>query len=512
MPKPTLQLSKLDDLLPDPENARVHGPDQVEAVAHSIRRFGWTRPVMITKPEQGKAVIRAGNGACAAAGVIYAMGESIWMAPGKDRGGLKLPAGTVPTIDCTGWTPEEITAYALADNKLALMASWDEERLRTSLNTLAGMDFNLGLAGFDPKELEKLNAPPPEKVGLGNMAREFLVPPFSVLNAREGWWQSRKRQWIALGIQSELGRGEQAAIGGAPMPIDRGKARAFGQDLMRKEGTSVIPGNTAPAEDDLAESTGTSIFDPVLCELIYKWFSPPAGLVIDPFAGGSVRGVVAGALGRGYIGMELRPEQVEANRAQAAAIFTGQSDEAPMWMQGDSAVALNEMATPGNLQHGADLIFSCPPYGNLERYSDDPADLSTMDQEAFDKAHAAIIDSAVRRLNDDRFAVWVVGDYRGPGGTYTDFIGRTVAAFRAAGAQLYNHAILVTAVGSLPIRTGKQFRATRKLGNTHQDVLVFVKGDPAKAAEACGPVEIGEALKGAADQAAVDQMAGFEVV
>jgi hypothetical protein len=36
---------------------------------------------------------------------------------------------------------------------------------------------------------------------------EFIIPPFSVLNAREGWWQERKRKWLALGIQSELGRG-----------------------------------------------------------------------------------------------------------------------------------------------------------------------------------------------------------------------------------------------------------------------------------------------------------------
>jgi hypothetical protein len=43
----------------------------------------------------------------------------------------------------------------------------------------------------------------------------------------------------------------------------------------------------------------------------------------------------------------------------------------------------------------------------------------------------------------------------------------------------------VTAVGSLPVRTGKQFKASRKLGKTHQNLLVFVKGDPKKAAAAC---------------------------
>lgn len=36
---------------------------------------------------------------------------------------------------------------------------------------------------------------------------KFLIPPFTVLNAREGWWQERKRAWLAIGIQSELGRG-----------------------------------------------------------------------------------------------------------------------------------------------------------------------------------------------------------------------------------------------------------------------------------------------------------------
>ncbi len=46
-------------------------------------------------------------------------------------------------------------------------------------------------------------------------------------------------------------------------------------------------------------------------------------------------------------------------------------------------------------------------------------------------------------------------------------------------------AILVTAAGSLPIRAGKQFRAGRKLGKTHQNVLTFVKGDPKRAAQAC---------------------------
>ncbi|MCA3583837.1 MAG: DNA methyltransferase, partial [Methylocystis sp.] len=137
-------------------------------------------------------------------------------------------------------------------------------------------------------------------------------------------------------------------------------------------------------------------------------------------------------------------------------------------------------------------IFSCPPYWNLEVYSDDPADLSTLCKDAFFVAYATIIRDTVARLRDDRFAVWVIGDVRDAGGFFVNLPGRTVEAFEAAGAKFYNDAILITAVGSLPIRVGRQFTASRKLGRTHQNVLVFCKGDPKRATEACGQVEFGE--------------------
>ena len=134
----------------------------------------------------------------------------------------------------------------------------------------------------------------------------------------------------------------------------------------------------------------------------------------------------------------------------------------------------------------------CPPYWNLEVYSDDPADLSTLGKDAFFVAYARIIAEAVSRLRDDRFAVWVIGDVRDAGGFFVNLPGKTVEAFEAAGARFYNDAILVTAVGSLPIRAGRQFEASRKLGRTHQNVLVFCKGDPKRATEAIGQVEFGE--------------------
>ena len=112
-----------------------------------------------------------------------------------------------------------------------------------------------------------------------------------------------------------------------------------------------------------------------------------------------------------------------------------------------------------------------------------PDDLSAMPHEAFLVAYRAVIAAAVDKLAPDSFAVFVVGDFRCKKGFYRNFVGETVAAFEAAGARFYNEAILVTAVGSLPIRITKQFQSGRKLGKTHQNILGFCKGDPKKAAQ-----------------------------
>lgn len=233
-----------------------------------------------------------------------------------------------------------------------------------------------------------------------------------------------------------------------------------------------------------AGSSGTSIFDPVLCELAYRWFCPPGGTVLDPFAGGSVRGIVASKLDRQYVGCELRAEQVAANRLQADEIC---EDPMPVWIEGDSR---NIAKLCADVQ--ADLVFSCPPYADLEVYSDDPQDLSTLGYAEFRKAYAAIIKETCSLLKPDRFACFVVGDVRDKKGFYYGFPWHTIQAFDDAGLRLYNEAVLVTAVGSLPIRVGKQFQSSRKLGKTHQNILVFCKGDPVKATKAIGEVDFGE--------------------
>ena len=237
-------------------------------------------------------------------------------------------------------------------------------------------------------------------------------------------------------------------------------------------------------EDTATGTSGTSIFDPVLCELAYRWFCPPGGTILDPFAGGSVRGIVASALGRQYIGIELRAEQVEANRMQADRIC---SDPMPVWHIGDSRYIGKHCE---DVQ--ADFIFSCPPYADLEVYSDNPADLSTLKYSDFRRDYGDIILATADLLKPDRFACFVVGDVRDKKGLYYGFPWHTIEAFERAGLRLYNEAVLVTAVGSLPIRAGRAFESARKLGKTHQNVLIFVKGNPKSATAAVGHVEFGD--------------------
>lgn len=264
---------------------------------------------------------------------------------------------------------------------------------------------------------------------------------------------------------------------------------------MANPGLTWVGGNRSA--DELDETSrknlaaqphsGTSIFDPVLCELAYRWFCPLKGQAFDPFAGGSVRGIVASRMGQHYTGIDLRREQVEANQAQAKAICRAPK---PKWIVGD---ARNMGALLPN-GFAADFLFTCPPYADLEVYSDDPADLSVLKYPQFRAAYADVIAKACGYLKPDRFACFVVGDVRDKKGFYHGLPWHTVQAFEDAGLRLYNEAVLVTAVGSLPIRVGRQFETARKLGKTHQNVLVFCKGDPRKATAAIGSSEYGDPL------------------
>ena len=137
-----------------------------------------------------------------------------------------------------------------------------------------------------------------------------------------------------------------------------------------------------------------------------------------------------------------------------------------------------------------DLVFSCPPYADLEQYSDDPSDLSNMSHEAFFEMYGRILGNTYKKLKDNRFAVIVMGEVRDKNGAYIGTIPETIRIMESAGYAYYNEIIIVTPCGTLPLRAGKSMRATRKVGKTHQNVLVFLKGSSADAVGYLGDVDV----------------------
>ena len=261
--------------------------------------------------------------------------------------------------------------------------------------------------------------------------------PFSILDTRTKDWKNRKDWWMTTyGIQSELGR-------------ETTQSRTIFWD----------------------SPTNVSVFDPVLCELMYEWFSPKGGMVLDPFAGGSVRGIVAEELGRKYIGIDLSESQIEANKQQS---------NKPTWICGDSDTELDKLHN-----ESYDFVFTCPPYYDLEVYSDSPLDISTMNDTDFDEKYKSILQKSVSKLKQNRFYCIVVsevreqsktGDYKI--GKYKRLVSKTIDILEQGGLSFYNDMILFNSQHQAS-RVGKTyFERNRKIPSVHQNILVFVKGNP----------------------------------
>lgn len=261
----------------------------------------------------------------------------------------------------------------------------------------------------------------------------------SIFDSKQGYWQKRKREWKQI-VHSDNGRDKTLLGSGL-------------NELAKKAGANL---------------TGTSIFDPVLCEVLYNWFSPVKGTVFDPFAGGSVRGVIAEILNRRYIGIDLSQRQIDANRREGDRLGVY-----PAWYCDDSKNADKYID-----DETADMIFSCPPYHNLEKYSNHPLDLSNMNYTDFITAYTDIITIACRKLKNDRFAVFVVGDIRDTKGFYRGFTDETKRIFEGAGLHLYNEGVLLEQYATAVLRAGLIFDGGHKLTKVHQNVLVFYKGNP----------------------------------
>jgi len=696
-------------------------------------------------------------------------------------------------VRVNSYTEQMEKALNVALNNPEIGGDWDYDKLPGFLRTID--EDVLPLTGWDEDQVAAIVKMDDMIAGAaGDLTRtlveQFVAPPFSVLDARQGYWKKRKAAWMALGIRSEMGRGENLLhFSDTALTMGKGKAISYkGQsslNAMMKQKNAKLPEDKRKAlgsydayggatiEREGGGFTGTSIFDPVLCELLYRWFVPEGGSILDPFAGGSVRGVVAAYLGRPYTGIDLSADQVRENERQweeigprvpgirhfeplgdnlpdltpieehgghlvkrddlftiagvsggkvrtcwvlaqgakglitagaraspqcnivaqiakrlgvpcrlhipkgqlsvelqkakeagavikqhpagyntviikrakddaiesgwtyipfgmecqeavaqtrrqinnipgdlkrivvpigsgmsASGILWGLRDRGldipvlgiqvgadpierlntyappdwartltiiksplpyetpaqdtdlsdlhldpiyeakclpylqdgdllwvvgirqsenqdrdaaiepppdPQWINGDS-LNIEALLPAGK---GYDFLFTCPPYYDLEQYSDEPGDLSNIQTyDEFLVIYRKIIKAGVARLNPDRFAAIVVGEIRDETGACQEFVADTVKAFTDCGCVLYNDAVLLTSIGSLPIRVGRQFRQSRKLGKAHQNVLVFYKGDQSKIDKVHGPLAMTEDALEQAVQDAIERETG----
>ena len=303
---------------------------------------------------------------------------------------------------------------------------------------------------------------PKRPTGNGKLADRFGTVPFDVIDAKKGPHQARKKQWHA--IIDDGGRG--------------------GSTLGRKDnligaGYAALGGGRAGQAN-----AGTSEYDPVVGEFAHRFYCPKPSrqcprrggrpvVVVDPFAGGSVRGILAAKLSCLYIGIDISPEQVAANKAQLHVC-----DDCvykPRWVVGDGedvvALVRKELAAAGlPPDTPADFVHTCPPYFDLEKYTDLPDDLSNLPSyDAFLVKYRKVLKAALSLLRPQHVAFVVVGNVRDQKtGEQLSLHTDTVTALKDAGGKIYQDGTLETMAGSAPLRAGRIAAAASKLTPTSQ--------------------------------------------
>lgn len=404
----------------NPRKNLKSGDPEYEKLERSITRFGYVEPIVWNE--------WTGN----------VVGGHQRLKILIDHGIDEVEVSTVSLSD------SEEKALNVALNKIS--GEWDDEKLEALLTELSSLEeFDETLTGFDEEEIEKLLAEDNmvyfrdklEGSTGGMLFDVFVIPPFSVFDTRQGYWQERKRYWIDSGIKSEVGREENLT---------------YAKDMNLSNNVK-----------------GTSIFDPVICETSYRWFNIEGGSVIDPFAGGSVRGIVASLTGHTYLGIDLREDQIESNIENAKEMKVPEG--MVRWVC-DNSLNVDQYAE----NESYDMMFTCPPYFDLEVYSNNPEDISNMSYDDFISVYSDIIRRTAKKVRNNRFAVIVISDVRDKKGYYHDLTGLTKNIMESGGFRLYNEIIILNAVGSGAWRCRGNMR-NRKVVKIHQNVLVFFKGD-----------------------------------
>lgn len=422
--------AKIGELKPADYNPRKISKDELARLCDSIERNGYAEPLIVNSHPDRKNIIIGGHQR------LKALEKLGWKKTDT------IPVFFIPIAD-----EQEERRLNIALNKIS--GEFDTKKLSAIFREFFEKGAEIIGSGFDEEEakaisgkmndaLQKYKETPGQSDRLGNLAKNYILPPFTILDSRGGAWQDRKNVWKKrIGDLAATREGKLGSV----------------ESIMG------------------AVNSGISIFDPVLSELVYAWFLPPNGKVLDPFAGDAAKSLVAAFQGNHYTGVDIRNDQLEEHRKTFEK--WNLSDWAE-FLHGDAA-ELDAVLPKGEKY---DLVFTCPPYYDLEIYSDDEKDASGFGTyEEFLEFYEKVFTQAAARLNPNRFLVCVVGEIRDEKGNYRGFVKDNIAIFQKIGLNFYNEAIIVESGATAALRANNQMKKNRKLVKIHQNVLVFFNGD-----------------------------------
>lgn len=453
-----LKKTTIADLVPDNLNANKGTEYGQHLIEKSLRELGAGRSILLDKNNR----IIAGNKTVENAANIGLEDVLIVEPNGKQIVAVKR-------IDIDLDT-EQGRKMAIADNSTSKAnLAWDNDAIQQ-----ISEQWNVKPEDWGIDCLEESDGSGVGDTTEGSKLEDrFIVPPFSILDTRKGYWQERKRMWRhTIG---DYGESRNDTLIQSPEL----KYKDLYQKSMKKRKELGISFNEYiekfVSKEELARldqtvlSQGVSILDPVLSEIIVRWFGLENGKSFDCFAGDTVFGFVSSKLGQHFTGIELRQQQVELNNQR---VTEAGLTAAYICDDGQNVGKHIELESQ-------DLFFSCPPYYDLEHYSELSNDASNQHSFTdFVKILETAFKDSLKCLKNNRFAVIVIGDVRDKkNGFYYDMISEVKRIFRLNGAMLYNEMILIETGASTALRAG-QYMESRKVAKMHQNVLVFYKGNP----------------------------------
>jgi ParB-like chromosome segregation protein Spo0J len=132
----------------------------------------------------------------------------------------KMGGNKVPVI-YVDFSENDAKLYNIADNKLATLAEWDTPKLNEILDEFKELKIDIDVLGFTESDLSKMMIELRYADSIPDTLRaEYVIPPFSILDGRAGYWTKRKRMWRdMLGVHGHEGRDDTIKKVGAALSI-----------------------------------------------------------------------------------------------------------------------------------------------------------------------------------------------------------------------------------------------------------------------------------------------------